>query len=137
MRNLLLLANLAFLSAASIQATPIAVNFVNAETPSPSITQALPFLLDVNNRVLFLRFKLPDVSLINAIDSITINVRVFDDGDRGGETGHTEFALPSGPNQVLVFFFPNINGTTQTSPLQLSNTITDPTLLAQIIPSLA
>jgi hypothetical protein len=137
LRNLLLLAGTALLSAVSIEATPIAVNFVNAETPSPTTTQALPFLLDINNQALFLRFKLPDVSLINAIDSITVNVRVFDDGDRGGETGQTEFALPSSPNQVLVFFFPNINGTTQASPLPLSNTITDPTLLAQIIPSLA
>lgn len=86
---------------------------------------------------LFLRFKLPEVSLINAIDSITVNVRVFADGDRGGETGQTEFALPSGPNHVLVVFFPNINGTTEASPPSLSNTITNPTLLAQIIPTLA
>jgi len=55
---------------------------------------------------------------------------------RGGETGHTEFALPSGPNQALVFFFPNINGTIQSSPLLLSNTITEPYPARTIIPSL-
>ena len=137
MRKLLLLPCLALLYAVSIPATPVVVNFVNAETPSPATTQSLPFLLDINNQALFLRYKLPDVSRISVIDSIVVNVDVFDDGDRGGETGHVEFALPSGPNAVLAVFFPNINATTQGSPLLLSNTITDPSLLAQIIPSLA
>jgi hypothetical protein len=137
MRNSLLLTGITLLSAVSLQATAIQVNFVNAEIPGPT-TVGVPFFFDnTTSQAVFLRFKLPDVSLINAIDSITVKVDVFDDGDRGGETGEVQFALPSGPNQLLVLFGPNINGTTQALPLPLSNTITDPTLLAQIISSLA
>jgi hypothetical protein len=103
MRSIVFLVGLVCLSAFSLQATPVAVNFVFAEQPPNSTHVALPFLMNATNDELFLKFKIPDIALIETINSFDINVTVYDDGDVAGETGRILFALP-GPNLPLTGF---------------------------------
>jgi hypothetical protein len=134
MRSLVLLIGSACLSVLSVQATPVSVNLVFAELP-PNATQVpLPFLLDGINDTLFLKFKIPNIALIETINSFNINVTVYDDGDPGGETGKIQFALP-GTNLTLADFAPNLNGTTSSSPVTLSDSLSASDI-AEVFPSI-
>jgi hypothetical protein len=134
MRSLALLIGLACLSVLSVQATPVAVDFMFAELPPNSIQTLLPFLLNGPNDTLFLKFKIPDIALIQTINSFDINVTVYDNGDGGGETGTVQFALP-GTNLTLTGFAPNLNRTTSSSPVTLSDSLSASDI-AQVFPSI-
>jgi hypothetical protein len=116
-----------------VQATPIPVNFIKAIVPGP-IDVSLPFFMDSTSDTVFLRFAIPNPQQIASIDSMTVNVRVYDDGDRVGEAGEILLAL-IGPNLSLDSFGPNINGTTNAAPFTLSHTLT-PDEIAQAQPEL-
>src|SRR5882724_1711753 len=134
MRRFALLIGSACLAVLSLHATPVAVDFVFAELPPNSTQTALPFLLDGTNDTMFLKFKIPNIGQITAINSFTINVTVYDDGDGGGETGTIQFALPS-TNLTLINFFPNLNGTTSSSPVTFSDSLSGGEI-AQVFPSI-
>jgi hypothetical protein len=134
MRGLTLLVGAVCLSAFSAHATPVAVDFLFAELPPNSTQTPLPFLLDGVNDTLFLKFTIPDIAQILTINSFTINVTVYDDGDGGGENGIVQFALP-GTNVPLASFGPSLNGFTASSPLTLSDSLS-PSEIAEVLPSI-
>jgi hypothetical protein len=119
----------------SARATPIEVDFKNAETPPNSTQVSLPFLLNNANDTVFLKFKIPDIDMVETINSFDISVSLYDNGDRGGETGTIEFALPDGPNLLLTSFSPNLNGFTAISPDTFTFSLT-PDEIAEVFPSI-
>jgi hypothetical protein len=122
------------LSVLTLHATAVPVDFTFAET-APNTTQvSLPMLLNGPNDTVFLKFKIPEIGLIEAINSFTINVTVYDNGDGGGETGTIQFALPS-ENLDLGGFAPNLNRTTSSSPVTLSFSLT-PDEIALVLPTI-
>jgi len=134
MRSLVFLAGLMGLSAFA-GATPIAVNFKNAETPPNSTQVSLPFFASSESDTVFLRFKIPGIGTVGTINTFDITVSLYDDGDRGGETGVIQFALPNGPNLTLGNFGPNLNGFTAGSPDVFTFDLT-PDQIAQVFPSI-
>jgi hypothetical protein len=134
MRHVLLLIGLACLSGFSLRATSVPVNFDFAELPPNSTQESLPYLLNGTNDTLFLKFLIPDIDLIETINSITVNVTLYDNGDHGGETGRIQFALPS-TNIDLASFTTNLNGTTQSSPETFTDSLS-PNEIAEVFPSI-
>ncbi len=107
----------ACLCGASAHAALITADFVRAEVPPDSTTVLLPFLLNGANDSVFLKFKIPNIDQIIAVNSFEIDLTVYDNGDRRqGETGEFQFAQP-GPNVFLAAFGPDLNGTTADSPV--------------------
>src|SRR5579871_4237408 len=100
-----------------VAATPIGVDFKNAEIPPNATQVTLPYLLNNESDTVFLKFKIPNIDTVASIDAFEITITLFDNGDRGGETGEFQFALPNGPNLELGTFGPNLNGTTAQSPI--------------------
>lgn len=135
MRKLALLISSIALAGAPVWATSIGVDFKNAETPPSSTKVSLPFLLDNTNDTVFLRFKIPAIDTVGTINLFNIQVNLYDDGDRGGETGIIQFALPSGPNLTLTTFGPDLNGFTAGAPDNFSFSLT-PSQIAQVFPSI-
>ena len=116
-RRVFLSAVFACLCGASAQATLITADFVRAEVPPNSTTVPLPFLLNGTDDAVFLKFKIPNIDQIVAVNSFEIDLTVYDNGDRRqGETGEFQFAQP-GPNVFLAAFGPDLNGTTASSPV--------------------
>ena len=121
MRTLLMLVPLCLFSGAWAQAASIPVNFIRAELPPDSTTAPLPFLMNGTDDTLFLKFRIPDIDRVLAINSFTINVVVYDDGDQGVESARILFALP-GPN-LLLNSFSTLNGKTSSSPLTVTSSL--------------
>jgi hypothetical protein len=131
----LLLFTVAFTSFAS----PVTVNFVAAleEGVGPvPLPVELGGIFNPNN--LRLRFEVPNAALIISLNSMTVSVDLFDDGDANpNEEGDLVFVLQSGagPNFVFGSFGPGLNGYTETSPLTVIGTINPadfPNVLAEI-----
>jgi hypothetical protein len=122
------------LAAAGANASPLPANFVFAEIPPNTTQVTLPYLLDNVNDTVFLKFRIPDIANVVSIQSFTINLALFDDGDGGGETGTFVFALP-GTNLTLASFFGNLNRTTIESPAVFPISL-DSSQIAQVFPSL-
>jgi len=114
--------------------TPLTINFVGAQLPPNSTNVGLPFLLDNITDVLFLKYKVPSMLNVIAINSLTVTINVFDDDDGGMESGHIDFALP-GSNLLLTGFFANIRTFTATSPLPLTASLCQ-CEIAQVLPSM-
>jgi hypothetical protein len=123
------------LSAVLCTASMIPVNFKNAETPPGPTTVTLPYLLSLGDDTLFLRFKIPNISTVASVNSMNITVTLYDDGDRGAESGRIQFALPSGPNMDLGSYSAALDQTTSSAPLILSYTL-DPSQIAQVFPTI-
>ncbi len=112
------------------QAGAIEVDFVGAEIPTGpgstvTIPAALPSLMGgasdagVSNFVgdtLFLKFKIPDISELTSIDSFTVSVSVFDNGDGGGESADIAFAQPSTNISLASPAFTTLNHITASAP---------------------
>ncbi len=135
MRILAILIALACHLTVAARATPIAVDFKDAETPPNTTQVSLPFLLNNANDTVFLKFKIPDIDMVETINSFDISVSLYDNGDRGGETGTIEFALPNGPNLSLASFSPDLNGFTASSPDTFTFSLT-PDQIAEVLPSI-
>ncbi len=133
--RLLWISCLACLSVFPIAATPIKVNFKNAEIPPVATQVSLPYFLSNESDTVFLKFKIPGIDTVGSINTFEITVSVFDDDDRGGETGEIQFALPAGPNMLLGVFGPNLNGTTQGSPVTFTFDL-NAGQIAEVFPSI-
>jgi hypothetical protein len=149
MRSVILFSCL-ILSCGLVQAGQIEVDFLGAVIPTGpgstvTIPTALPALLGGNadagisnyaGDILFLKFRIPDISEVSVIDSFVINVSVFDNGDGGGESGDVDFALP-GTNIVLAGpAFTTLNHITSSLPLTLSYSL-NAAQIAQVFPTIA
>jgi len=148
--SLLLLGCIACGCTGVAHAGQVEVDFVGGEVPTGpgstvTIPANLPVLLGGNGDIgisnfvgdtLFLKFKIPDVAYIEAVNSFVVNVTVFDNGDGGGESGDIDFALP-GTNIVLASpAFTTLNRYTLSSPLTLSYTLTADEI-AEILPTIS
>jgi hypothetical protein len=120
------------------QASAIEVDFMGAEIPTgPGSTVTIPATLPglmggasdagVSNFVgdtLFLKFKIPDIAELTSIDSFTVSVSVYDNGDGGGESADIDFAQP-GTNIVLASpAFTTLNHITAGAPEILTYSLT-------------
>ena len=124
------------------QAGAIEVDFVGAEIPTGpgstfTIPATLPGLLGGNADIgvpnfvgdtLFLKFKIPDISQLASINSFTVNVSVFDNGDGGGESADIAFAQPNMNISLASPAFLTLNHITAAAP----NTYTYSLTAAQI-----
>ncbi|MEP7353524.1 MAG: hypothetical protein ABI824_09870 [Acidobacteriota bacterium] len=116
------LAIFATVALGSLQATPITVVFVGPQLPPTSASVPLPFLLSGgvgNPDILFLKFKVPDIANVVAINSFVLTIDLADDNDGGSESWHIDFAQPSTNLSLLVFPPVNIKDYTPGSPLHL------------------
>jgi hypothetical protein len=131
------------------QAGAIEADFVGAEIPTGpgstvTIPAALPGLMGGNSDVgvpgfvgdtLFLKFKIPDISELTSIDSFTVSVSVFDNGDGGGESADIAFAQPSTNISLAAPAFTTLNHITAAAP----NTYTyalSPDQINQVFPTI-
>lgn len=102
----------------------IEADFVRAELPPNSTTITTPIFLgpagDISSsnpndtsvgKIVFLKFKIPDVANVVSIDSFDFFVTVYDDGDGGGKSGDIDFAQP-GTNLQFPDTFTSLNHTT-------------------------
>lgn len=112
--------------AAVSAAAPVPVLFDSALVeiigPAP-----LPIELDGFPNNLRLRFHVPSAANIAAINSLSISVDVYDDGDPAdNEEADLVFVLQAslGPNFIIDSFGPGLNGTTLASPLTLTGNLT-------------
>lgn len=133
--RLVWLAGLACLTVLPMVATPLAVNFKTAEIPPNATQVALPVFLSNESDTVFLKFKIPGIDTVGSINAFEITVSLFDDGDRGGETGEFQFALPAGPNLPLGAFSPNLNGTSEGSQETFTFDLNS-SQIAQVFPSI-
>jgi hypothetical protein len=133
--RLVWLAGLACLTVFPMAATPVAVNFKNAEIPPDATKVSLAYFLSNVSDTVFLRFKIPGIDTVSSINAFEIQISLFDDGDRGGETGEILFALPAGPNMLLGTFGPDLNGTNEGSPATFTFDL-KPDQIAQVFPSI-
>ena len=133
--RLIWLAGLACLAVFPMAATPVAVNFKTAEIPPNATQVSLPVYLSNESDTVFLKFKIPGIDTVGSINTFEITVSVFDDGDRAGETGEFQFALPAGPNMLLGTFGPDLNGTNEGSPVTFTFDL-NASQIAQVFPSI-
>ncbi len=133
--RLIWLAGMACLTVLPIAATPLAVNFKNAEIPPNATQVSLPVFLSNESDTVFLKFKIPGIGTVASINTFEITVSLFDDGDRGGETGEFQFALPAGPNLPLGTFGPNLNETSDRLPETFTFDL-NAGQIAQVFPSI-
>jgi hypothetical protein len=94
-------------------AAPIQVNFLQAALPGP-VDVGLPFLLDSGNETAFLSFSIPDAASIDSINSFSVSVSFFDDGDAETEAGSISYSRAGG--DIALGGFGGLNGTTSFSP---------------------
>ena len=141
--------SLACWCAGTAYATNIPATFVGGEIPTgPDSTVTLPANLPAllggnsDNEIfnyagdlLFLKFKIADLSDIEGIDSFVVSVYVFDNGDGGGESAEIDFALPGGNLVLAPTAFTSLNGTTEQSERPLTYTLT-PDEIAEVIPTI-
>ena len=133
--RLIWLAGMACLTVFPMAATPLAVNFKNAEIPPNATKVSLAYYLSNESDTVFLRFKIPGIDTVSSINAFEIQVSLFDDGDRGGETGEIVFALPAGPNMLLGTFGPNLNDTSEGVPQTFTYDL-NAGQIAQVFPSI-
>src|SRR5258708_35923580 len=89
------LAIIVCLAAMEAHAAPIQVNFLQAALPGP-VDVGLPFLLDSSNETLFFSFSIPDAASIDSINSFSVSVSFFDDGDAETEAGAISYSRAVG-----------------------------------------
>jgi hypothetical protein len=147
--RVLLIGILTCAAAVLAHAASIEVDFVGAGIPTGpgstvTIDAALPGLMGgasdatVGNYVgdtLFLKFKIPDTSELSNIDSFTVSVSLYDNGDGGGESAQIDFAQPL-TNIVLADpAFTTLNHITSSSPEIFTYTLT-PAQITQVLPTI-
>jgi hypothetical protein len=116
----------------------IEVDYVGAEIPTgPGSTVTIPADLPglmggasdsgapgFVGDTLFLKFKIPDISQLASIDSFSVSVTVYDNGDGGGESADIDFAQP-GTNITLASpAFTTLNHITAGLPTTLTYNLT-------------
>jgi len=149
LRDTLLLASVIFCSGAIARAGQIEVDFTGGEIPiGPGSTvttpATLPALLGGNadsgisnfdGDLLFLKFKIPDISQVLSINSFTVSVTVYDDEVDAGESAEIDFAQP-GTNIVLASpAFTSLNGTTAGSSSILTYSLSA-SEISQVFPTI-
>jgi len=99
-------------------AAPITVDYVGNFIELQSGDQGLPYFLDDEPNNLRLKFFVPDYASLQAINSISVSVDLFDDGDVDDERGEVVFVLNGlgAPNLDLASFS-GLNGWTSLAPL--------------------
>jgi hypothetical protein len=115
----------AFVSAQPVSAELISVTFKDAVLPGGATTP-LPFLLTNTDRIVYLRFSVPDFGRITAINSVDVTFRFYDDGDGAGESGGVLFAvrMPD-PDLILgLVSASDLAGTTSGSPFVFTHSLT-------------
>jgi hypothetical protein len=131
------------------QAGAIEVDFIGAEIPigpgsTITIPAALPGLMGgasdsgVSNFVgdtLFLKFKIPDVSQIFSINSFSVSVSVYDNGDGGGESADIAFAQPGANIALAAPAFTSLNHITGALPTTFTYNLTADQI-ATILPTI-
>jgi hypothetical protein len=126
------------LTIGSLQATPLFVENIGPQLPPNSTNVSLPFLLLGGAGypdILFLKFKVPDIANVAAINSLTVYLDLADDNDGGGESWHVDFAQPSTNLSLMVIPPVNIRDFTVASPLQLVLPLC-PCEIDQVLPSM-
>jgi PEP-CTERM motif len=131
------------------QAGAIEVDFVGAEIPTGpgstvTIPAALPGLMGGASDAgvpgfvgdtLFLKFKIPDISEVASINSFSVSVSVFDNGDGGGESADIAFAQPSTNISLASPAFTTLNHVTAALPTTFTYNLT-PDQIAQVLPTI-
>jgi hypothetical protein len=127
----------------------IEVDFVDAEIPigpgsTITIPAALPGLMGgVSDSgvpgfvgdTLFLKFKIPDISQIASINSFSVSVSLFDNGDGGGESGDIAFAQPGTNISLASPAFNTLNRVTEALPTTFTYNLTS-AQIAQVLPTI-
>ena len=127
----------------------IEVDFIDLEVPiGPGSTVTLPGPtpalmgnasdagpLNFVGDTLFLKFKIPDISEVLSINSFSVSVSLFDNGDGGGESADIAFAQPSTNIVLAAPAFTTLNHVTAALPTTFTYDLT-PAQIAQILPTI-
>lgn len=109
-------------------ATPVVIKYDKCVTGCGT---GAPYYLDSTSNVnLDFRFQVLDYGSIASLDSITVDVPVYDDGDAAKERGSLQ-VIVSGPN-IDIASFTTLNGVTSADPEVLGGTDTTSADLASL-----
>jgi hypothetical protein len=113
-------------------AAPIEVDFLKATLSGP-IDVSLPYFMDSSQTPVFLSFSIPAAASIRSINSFSLSVSFFDNGDVDSEAGSVWFDRAGG--SIPLGGFGGLNGTTSASPFTLTGSLI-PSNIALVTPEL-